>query len=183
MKSIIFTQLCVLLFLEVSAQPSLTNVDPRILRGNQPLMSRKTPDIELKGHPFTTDNWYSGSVILEDSSHSNDLKLLFKLNVEESEIWVLSPDKTERILTDSRIVGLRLIHLDTMIEYRKFLLPEETAARFAQIIQAGKQFTLVRYEKKKFIPASFVDKGLVVIGNKFDTFYTPSHFKFAARPP
>ena len=121
MKSNIFSLLCVLFVLNISAQSSLQNVDPRILRGNQPLMSRKTPDIDLKGHPFSTDNWYSGSIILQDSSQSQDLKLRFKLNVEDSEIWVLSPDKTERILTDNRIVGLILIHLDTTIEYRKFI--------------------------------------------------------------
>lgn len=170
MKLSILALLCILLSSEVTAQSTLNNLDPRILRGNQPLMPRGNNEIEIKGHPFSTDEWQSGSIILQDSSRSEDLKLKFKLNVEDSEIWVLSPDKTERILTDTRIAGLILIRLDTIVEYRKFLLPEETSPRFAQVIHNGKNFTLIKYQKKTFVKANYTDKGLVVVGNKYDTF-------------
>ena len=175
MKSIILAMLCVLLSIESFAQSlgtgTINNVDPRILRGNQPYKPNQTREIELRGHPFTTEEWHEGSVILRDSSRSVDPKLKFKLNVEDSEIWVMQPDKSERVLTDERIVGLELKIADKVIEYRKVLLPESpTSLRFAQIIHAGTRYSLVKYIKKTFLKADYIDKGLTVVGRKYDSF-------------
>lgn len=179
MKSNIFTLACLLLFLEGYAQnTATTNVNKlskndwtSVLRGNQPLMTTKNPEVELRGHPFVFDEWKEGSVILNDSSRSEDKRLKFKLNAEESEIWVLTPDKTERILTDLRIIGLDLTFKDTFLVYRKRILPEfPTMARYVQIIQEGKQFSLVKHTRKTFIKADYVDKGVAVVGRKYDSF-------------
>ncbi|MBL7815543.1 MAG: hypothetical protein JNL70_11045 [Saprospiraceae bacterium] len=142
-----------------------------ILRGTQSLTTTRNPEVELRGHPFSMDDWRLGSIILKDSSQSEDKTLRFKLNVEDSEIWVQVPDKPEHILTDNRIVGLILNVKDTFVEYRKFVLPESpTTPRFAQIIYSGKNFTLVKYIKKTFIKADYVDKGLAVVGRKYDSY-------------
>ncbi len=179
MKSHFFTLLYLLLFLEGFGQNTVTNNVGRlskndwssVLRGNQPLMTTKNPEVEMRGHPFVFEEWREGSVILTDSSRSEDPRIKFKLNVEESEIWVLTTDKIERILTDQRIIGLDLKYKDTFLVYRKRLLPEfPTLPRYVQIIQEGKQYSLVKHTRKTFIKADYVDKGVAVVGRKYDSF-------------
>ncbi len=177
MKSNIFTIICILLCLQNHAQTA-TNVSrlsrndwSSVMKGNQPLMTQKNPDVELRGHPFATDEWYDGTVMLKDSSGLDDPSSKFKLNVENSEIWVLLSDKSEYVLTDNRIVGLKLYKLDKVITYRKYQLPESpTVLQFAQVIYDDAHYSLVKYVKKKFVPADYVDKGVAVIGKKYDSF-------------
>ncbi len=83
----------------------------------------------------------------------------------------MTGDKIERILTDKRIMGLDLTFKDTFLMYRKRLLPEfPTMLRYVQIIFEGHQYSLVKHTQKTFIKADYVDKGVAVVGRKYDSF-------------
>lgn len=184
MKSYVFAFMLILYFVEGFAQTTTTNNLARlsandwssVMRGNQPLMTTKNPEVELRGHPFVFEEWKEGSIILKDSSRSNDKRLKFKLNAEESEIWVLGVDKTERILTDPRIIGLELKEKDAVLTYFKRVLPEIPMARYVQIILEGPTFSLVKHTQKKFLKADYTDKGVAVVGRKYDSYEITESF-------
>ena len=142
-----------------------------ILRGNQPMKTKKSNDVELRGTPFVYDTYESGVIIVSDSLQSqNDFK--FKLNVEDNEIWILNDKKAELVLTDKRIMGLDLIIGGKTHSFRKAKLPDVKGNpnRFVEILYNGANFTLFKHVDKIFEPANAVDKGVAVIGRNYDSY-------------
>ena len=142
-----------------------------IMRGNQPMKTKKSNDIELRGTPFVYDTYESGVVIVSDSLQSqNDFK--FKLNVEDNEIWILNDKKAELVLTDKRIMGLDLTVGGKNHSFRKTKLPDVKGAvnRFVEILFNGNNYTLIKHVDKIFEPANAVDKGVAVIGRNYDSY-------------
>lgn len=142
-----------------------------ILKGNQPLMTKKSSNVELRGTPFVYDTYESGVVIVSDSLQSqNDFK--FKINVEDNEIWILNDKKTELVLTDKRIQGLDLTIGGKNHSFRKAKLPnvKGNPNRYVEILYNGANFTLLKHVDKIFEPANAVDKGLAVIGRNYDSY-------------
>jgi hypothetical protein len=144
-----------------------------ILKGNQPLMTKKKEDVELRGTPFYKDEWESGSVVLFDSSFTEDPKLKFKLDLETYEIWILS-NKEEKILTDSRIIGLDLDIGIKILKFRRMKIPDlkKEEIPFVKVLFEGTQLKLYKYIKKEFLEANAVDKGIVVTGRDYDSYET-----------
>lgn len=142
-----------------------------IMRGNQPMKTKKSSDVELRGTPFVYDTYESGVVIVSDSLQSqNDFK--FKINVEDNEIWILNDKKTELVLTDKRIVGVDLTISGKNHSFRKAKLPivKGDPNRFVEILYNGANFTLLKHVDKIFEPANAVDKGVAVIGRNYDSY-------------
>ncbi len=148
-----------------------------ILRGNQPMKTKKSEDVELRGTPFIFDTYESGVVIISDSLQSqNDFK--FKLNVEDNEIWILNDKKIELVLTDKRIMGLDLTIGGKNHSFRKAKLPDVKGDpnRFVEILFNGTNFTLIKHVDKIFEPANAVDKGIAVIGRNYDSYIKVESF-------
>jgi hypothetical protein len=143
-----------------------------ILKGNQPLMTKKREDIELRGTPFYKEEWESGSVML-DSFFTQDNTLKFKLNLEDNEIWVLA-NKEEKVLTDKRIVGLDLDIGIKTLKFRKVKIPDvkNDPFRFVKVLFEGTNLRLYKHIKKEFVESNAVDKGLVVTGKDYDSYET-----------
>jgi hypothetical protein len=144
-----------------------------ILKGNQPLMTKKRSDIELRGTPFYKEEWESGSVMLSDSLFTQDNTLKFKLNLEDNEIWVLA-NKEEKVLTDKRIVGLDLDIGIKTLKFRKVKIPDvkNDPFRFVKVLFEGTNLRLYKHIKKEFVESNAVDKGLVVTGKDYDSYET-----------
>jgi hypothetical protein len=144
-----------------------------IMRGNQPLMTKKKSDIELRGTPFYKEEWESGSVMLSDSLFTQDNSLKFKLNLEDNEIWVLS-NKEEKVLTDKRIMGLDLDIGIKILKFRKVKIPDvkNDPFRFVKVLYEGTNLKLYKHIKKEFLEANAIDKGLVVTGRDYDSYET-----------
>jgi hypothetical protein len=144
-----------------------------IMRGNQPLMTKKRSDVELKGTPFYKDSWEPGSVIISDSLFTRDSSLRFKLNFEDNEIWVLS-NKQPKVLIDKRIVGLDLDIGGKILKFRKVKIPEykKDPLRFVKVLYEGSNLKLYKHIKKVFVEANAIDKGLVVTGREYDSYET-----------
>jgi hypothetical protein len=144
-----------------------------ILKGNQPLMTKKREDIELRGTPFYKEEWEFGSVILSDSLFTQDSNLKFKLNLEDNEIWVLA-NKEEKVLTDKRIVGLDLDIGTKILKFRKVKIPDvkNDPFRFVKVLFEGTNMKLYKHIKKEFVESNAIDKGLVVTGRDYDSYET-----------
>jgi hypothetical protein len=144
-----------------------------ILRGNQPLMTKKKDDVELRGTPFYKEEWEHGSVVLFDSSFTDDPKLKFKLDLETYEIWILA-NKEEKILTDSRIIGLDLDIGIKILKFRRMKIPDlkKEEIPFVKVLFEGTQLKLYKYIKKEFLEANAVNKGIVVTGRDYDSYET-----------
>jgi hypothetical protein len=144
-----------------------------IMRGNQPMATKKSSDVELRGTPFVYDTYEKGVVIVSDSLHSQtDFKL--KLNAEDNEIWILNEKKEELVLTDKRITGLDLIVANDTHSFRKVILPDvkTNPNRFVEVLYGGTNFTLIKHTEKLFEAANAVDKGVAVIGRNYDSYIT-----------
>ena len=149
-----------------------------ILRGNQPLITQKREDIELRGTPFVFDEWLKGSVVVFDSLFSENNNL-FKLNVSEHEIWIQAAKGEPLILTDARIVGLDLNKGDSVLHFRKMPIQtsdKKTTIKFAQVLYKGNRFALCKYVNKEFIAADGVEKGLVTVGRFYDSYQTTTTY-------
>lgn len=144
-----------------------------ILRGNQPLMTKKKENVELRGTPFYKDEWESGSVVLFDSTFTDDPNLKFKLDLETYEIWILA-NKEEKILTDSRIMGLDLDIGIKILKFRRMKIPDlkKEEIPFVKVLFEGTNLKLYKYIKKEFLEANAVDKGIVVTGRDYDSYET-----------
>ena len=144
-----------------------------ILKGNQPLMTKKKENVELRGTPFYKDEWESGSVVLFDSTFTEDPSLKFKLDLETYEIWILA-NKEEKILTDSRILGLDLDIGIKILKFRRMKIPDlkKEEIPFVKVLFEGTNLKLYKYIKKQFLEANAVDKGLVVTGRDYDSYET-----------
>jgi hypothetical protein len=144
-----------------------------ILKGNQPLMTKKKDDVELRGTPFYKDEWESGSVVLFDSTFTDDPSLKFKLDLETYEIWILA-NKEEKILTDSRIMGLDLDIGIKILKFRRMKIPDlkKEEIPFVKVLFEGTNLKLYKYIKKEFLEANAVNKGIVVTGRDYDSYET-----------
>ena len=180
MKSYIFAAVLLTFFCAVLNAQSGTNIGrlskndwSSILKGNQPLKTKKSEEVEVRGTPFLKDEWLKGSVIVSDSLFSENNNS-FKLDVAEHEIWIQADNKDPMILTDVRITGLDLKVGDTTLNFRKWLIPEDkkNVSRFVQVLYKGSRFALCKYVKKEFMPANYVDKGVVVVGRNYDSYET-----------
>jgi hypothetical protein len=144
-----------------------------IMRGNQPLTTKKSSDVELRGTPFVYDTYEKGIVIVSDSLHSQtEFKL--KLNAEDNEIWIMNDKNEELVLTDKRITGLDLIVANDTHSFRKVVLPDVKIKpnRFVEVLYGGTNFTLIKHTEKLFEAANAVDKGVAVIGRNYDAYLT-----------
>jgi hypothetical protein len=144
-----------------------------IMKGNQPLMTKKSDDVELRGTPFVYDTYEKGVVIVSDSLHSqNEFK--FKLNAEDNEIWIMNEKNEELVLTDKRITGLDLIVANDTHSFRKVILPDvkTNPNRFVEVLYGGTNFTLIKHTEKLFEAANAVDKGVAIIGRNYDSYIT-----------
>jgi hypothetical protein len=144
-----------------------------IMRGNQPLMTKKRSDIELRGTPFYKDVWEYGSVVLSDSLFTQDTSLRFKLNLEDNEIWVLA-NKNPKVLIDKRIIGLDLDIGIKTLKFRKVKIPEyqNSPFRFVKVLYEGGNLKLYKHIKKEFLEANAVDKGILISGREYDSYET-----------
>ena len=142
-----------------------------ILRGNQPLMTRKG-EAELRGTPFLIDQWAEGALVVSDSLIYNNKVNRYKLNVENQEIWIRLENKDSLVLTDSRIVGLNLYTDFSTLNFIKIQFPDDKKqpTRFVQILFKGTKFSLGKCYSKKFSPANAIDKGIIVVGKVYDSF-------------
>jgi hypothetical protein len=188
MKTVIILFFSNFLFLvvKINAQtsPSSSNIGrlskndwSSILRGNQPLITKKKSDVELRGTPFLLDTWENGSLILSDTSFfKNNVK--FKLNLEDNEIWIQLENKEELVLVDKRILGVDFVKHDDTLSIRKVLLPDvkSNPQRFVQMLYNGKNFTLIKKTDKEFQEANGINKGVAVIGRDYDSYTTVSNY-------
>ncbi len=142
-----------------------------VLRGNQPMMTKKRENIELRGTPFVFDEWQKGAVIVSDSFFSENQNK-YKLDVSEHEIWIQTTKGEPMILTDARITGLDLSMGDKTLNFRKLLIPDDKKnnQRFMQVLFKGNRFALCKFVNKEFIPANGVDKGVAVVGRMYDSY-------------
>ena len=179
MKSIILTLSIALFYLENAQSQNLNfgrlsrNDWSSIMKGNQPLMTKKSDNVELRGTPFVYDTYQKGVVIVSDSLHSQtDFKL--KLNAEDNEIWIMNEKKEELVLTDKRITGLDLIVANDTHSFRKVILPDvkTNPNRFVEVLYGGTNFTLIKHTEKLFEAANAVDKGVAIIGRNYDSYIT-----------
>ena len=144
-----------------------------IMRGNQPMMTKKPSDVELRGTPFVFDTYENGVVIVSDSLQSEN-SYKFKLNAEDDEIWILNEKKEELVLTDQRITGLDIIVGQDTHAFRKAILPDskKKSLEFVEVLYKGTNFSLVKNTDKIFEAANAVDKGIAVIGRNYDAYLT-----------
>ena len=143
----------------------------RVMRGNQPITTTDNRGVELRGTPFVFDDWTLGTLILNDSVRTNGENLLFKLDVEKSEIRFFEERRIERILDNSRITGLELKHNGVVHVYKKMTLAEfPNALRFVEVLSKGAAYTLVKYSKKVFAKANAVERGPVTVGQPYDSY-------------
>jgi hypothetical protein len=181
-KYSVYLMFSLFIFFKTQAQTptSSTNVSrlsrndwSSILKGNQPLMTKKKSDVELRGTPFYKDEWESGFVMLSDSLFTQDDNLKFKLNLEDNEIWILA-NKEEKVLTDKRIMGLDLDIGTKILKFRKVKIPDvkNDPFRFVKVLYEGTNLKLYKHIKKEFLEANAVDKGLVVTGRDYDSYET-----------
>jgi hypothetical protein len=179
MKSVLFACL-LLLFASANAQSKDLNYGnlsrndwSSIMRGNQPLQTRKSDNVELKGSPFIFATYEKGVIIVSDSIRSEgDFKL--KFNAEDNEIWIFNDKKEELALTDKRITGFELIFPNDTHVYKKVLLPDVKIApnRFVEVLFNGKKFVLIKNTEKIFEAANGVDKGVAIVGRNYDSYTT-----------
>jgi hypothetical protein len=144
-----------------------------ILKGNQPLMTKRPDDVELRGSPFVFETYEKGSVIISDSLQSqNDFK--FKMNAEDDEIWILTDKEEELVLQDRRIIGLDLIIGNKMHSFRKAFLPDikNKPFRYVEVLYNGNNFSLIKSIDKTFEEANAIDKGVTIIGRNYNNYKT-----------
>lgn len=184
MKSFIFVSAFLTLFCASLNAQSETNIGrlskndwSSIMKGNQPLATKKREDVEVRGTPFLKDEWLNGSVIVSDSLFSEN-NHSFKLDVAEHEIWIQADNKDPMILTDARITGLDLKVGDTTLHFRKWLIPSDKKnnVRFVQVLYKGSRFALCKYVQKEFLAANYVDKGVAVVGRNYDSYETSTAY-------
>lgn len=147
-----------------------------VLRGNQPLVTKKSDNIEQRGSPFIFDAYEKGIVIVSDSIKLNN-DFMFKINAEDNEIWILQ-DKKELVLTDKQITGLDLTRLTGTLSFRKILLPDvkKNPSRFVEVLFEGKNYALIKNTDKIFEPANYEDKGLAIIGRNYNSYTTVTSY-------
>lgn len=148
-----------------------------IMRGNQPLMTKRTANTELRGTPFVYDTYNKGAIIVSDSLQS-DNESAFKLNAADNEIWILQKTKDELVLIDKRITGLDLIVNNETHSFRKIVLPDvkNNPSRFVEILFKGNHFMLIKHIEKTFEAANAVDKGVGMVGRNYDAYLTATHY-------
>ncbi len=144
-----------------------------IMRGSQPMMTKKSENTELRGSPFIFDTYEKGIIIVSDSLQSES-DFTFKVNAEDNEIWTSQKNKGEIILTDKRITGLDLIVAGDTHVFRKALLPDvkKNPLRFVEVLFKGTHFTLIKSTDKIFEAANYEDKGLTSVGRNYDNYTT-----------
>jgi hypothetical protein len=182
MKCLYFL-LCLLLFSSNVLTAQNLNLDKlsrndwsSVLRGNQPLVTKKPENIEQRGSPFIFDTYEKGVVIVSDSVKLES-GFTFKINAEDNEIWILQ-NKEELVLTDKQITGLDLTRLKDTLSFRKILLPDvkKNPSRFVEVLFEGKNYALVKNTEKIFEPANYEDKGVAIVGRNYDSYTTVTSY-------
>jgi hypothetical protein len=144
-----------------------------IMRGNQPLQTKKSDNIELRGTPFVFDAYQNGIILVSDTLYAEN-GINFKLNAEDNEIWMQKDGKEELVLTESRITGLDLFVGSDTHRFRKLRLPDvkKNPLRFVEVLYRGTNCLLLKNTEKVFEAADYVDKGLAVMGRNYDNYAT-----------
>jgi hypothetical protein len=154
-----------------------------IMKGNQPLITKKASDFELRGTPFVFDFYERGVVSVSDSLSAAS-EFTFKLNAEDNEIWIQKGNKEELVLTDTRITGLDIIIAKDTHNFKKILLPDlkTNPKRFVEVLFEGANFALLKLTEKQFEAANAVDKGVAVVGRNYDAYLTTvSYYIYTAK--
>jgi hypothetical protein len=144
-----------------------------IMRGNQPLQTKKSDNIELRGTPFVFDKYEKGIILVSDTVYAEN-GITFKLNAEDNEIWMQKDGKDELVLFEKRITGLDLFVGNDTHRFRKLLLPDvkKNPLRFVEVLYRGTNCLLLKSTEKAFEAADYVDKGVAVVGRNYDNYAT-----------
>jgi hypothetical protein len=144
-----------------------------IMRGNQPLQTKKSENIELRGTPFVFDKYEKGIILVSDTLYAEN-GINFKLNAEDNEIWMQKDGKDELVLTEARITGLDLYVGNDTHRFRKLLLPDvkKNPLRFVEVLYRGTNCLLLKNTEKVFEAADYVDKGVAIMGRNYDNYAT-----------
>jgi hypothetical protein len=127
----------------------------------------------VQGSPYLYEKWTEGRLILGDSAVVKETHL-FKFDLIENEIRIKIAQQ-ERILLNREILSLELkVPSETTgksIILKKIKLPDsENRHVFGIYLFEGKQFSLYKHTKKVFKKANLEDKGIVTLGNAYDSF-------------
>ncbi len=124
-----------------------------------------------QGSPFLVDYWLPGTLILFDSTQTGD-SLEFKFDTYLNEIWVLKNRQDSVILYSTYIRALELRAPDgRQWHFKKYQVDNShSPVLFYQTIFEGRQFTLVKDERKLLVKANFVDRGVYTTGLPYDRF-------------
>jgi hypothetical protein len=148
-----------------------------ILKGQQPLMTKRQDETEVRGTPFLYESYHPGSLIISDSFLVDD-DFKFKLNLEDNEIWIDRGKDQELVLIDKRITGLHLTVDQKMHTFTLHVLPgdKKGSLKYVEVLFQGPHYTLIKNTVKKFEPANAVNKGVAIIGKSYDSYLTTEEF-------
>jgi hypothetical protein len=127
----------------------------------------------VKGSPYLFETWTEGRLTLSDSALVKEI-YLFKFDLTENEVRIKIAQQ-ERILSNRELQSLELkIPSDASgksVILKKIKLPDnDNRHLFGIYLFEGKQLSLYKHIKKVFKKANLEDKGIVTLGNPFDSF-------------
>jgi hypothetical protein len=125
----------------------------------------------VKGSPFLFEDWLEGALTLNDSAVVRD-KMQYKFELINNTIWLKLGTGEERILYNKELLALELTAKDgRKYVIKKVKLPDVTEKNhFSIVLFENEQYTLVKDMKKIFRKANLEDKGIVTVGNAYDSF-------------
>jgi hypothetical protein len=127
----------------------------------------------VKGSPYLFETWTEGRLTLSDSAVVKEV-YLFKFDLIENEVRIKVAQQ-ERILTNRELQSLELkIPNDASgksVLLKKVKLPDsDNRHLFGIFLYEGKHLSLYKHIKKVFKKANLEDKGIVTLGNAYDSF-------------
>ncbi len=184
MKKYLFLLCCLVLAASASAQSVVQSADNATMSSfsktdelkRSLVPSRQATGFDnryegVKGSPYLFEDWLEGALTLNDSAVVRD-KMKYKFELVNNTIWLKLNTGEERILYNKELMALDLTARDgTKLTIKKVNLPDITEKNhFAIFLFENDKFTLVKNVKKVFKKANLEDKGIVTVGNAFDSF-------------
>lgn len=127
----------------------------------------------VQGTPYLFENWTEGRLVLSDSAVVKEVHL-FKFDLTENEVRIKLGEQ-ERILSNRELQTLELkIPNDASqksVVLKKIKLPDsDNRHLFGIYLFEGKNISFYKHIKKVFKKSNLEDKGIVTLGNPYDTF-------------
>ena len=125
----------------------------------------------VQGSTLLFDKYLPGKVIINDSTTTEEV-VLMNIDVFSDDVRFKTSNKPERILNNSKFLGVKMTdEAGKILVFKRFRIYEKAFGNLlVQIITESDKMTLVKLVQKQFHRADFQDRGVTSSGKPYDYF-------------